>query len=113
MEENKVISDDFEWEKQCHEPGCGKPLPRGKSLMAWYCQTIGLCRYCYGHKYHGRGRPAPKPTTPGGERFLSWSERRWLIEHQFDGAEELIWSAEFLAEWRDYIDALWRGEVNI
>jgi hypothetical protein len=102
-------------DERCHD--CGKPLPRGKSLRTWYCQTIGLCRYCYRHKYPtrpvcplGTGRRNRKqtPVKPNGKRLLSWTERRYLERAGFN---EEVWSPEFRAEMHEYYRARMRGEV--
>ena len=105
---NEVISKGFEGETRCHEPGCGNPLPKGNGLRAWYCQTIGLCRYCYRHKYPRRGRPKWAPISSGSKRFLSWDERRYMERAGFNPE---VWSPEFRAEMEDYWEARKRGEV--
>ena len=103
MRNNEVLAKE---ERFCHD--CGKPLPRGKGLRAWYCQTIGLCRYCYRHKYPTRRNPEQTPVKPEGKRFLSWTERRYLERKGFN---EEVWSEEFRKEMRDYWKARMRGEV--
>jgi len=79
MRKNKIIQDT---EERCHD--CGNALPQGKGRISWFCRTIGLCRYCYRHKF-----PGPKPSsllTPEEieERPLSYSQRRYLIRQGFN-----------------------------
>ncbi len=100
---NEVLAKE---ERFCHD--CGKPLPRGKGLRAWYCQTVGLCRYCYRHKYPIQRNRKQTPIKPNGKRFLSWTERRYLERAGFNPE---VWSPEFRAEMRDYWKARMRGEV--
>jgi hypothetical protein len=47
----------------------------------------------------------------GSERLLSHDERLWFEEHGFEGMEQLLWSPQFYAEWREYIEARKRGEI--
>ncbi len=93
-------------DERCHD--CGKPLARGESLRTWYCQTIGLCRYCYRNKYPRRGRPKWPPITRGSQRLLSWNERRRMEQKGFN---EEVWSPGFRKEMREYWRARMRGEV--
>ena len=92
--------------ERCHD--CGNPLPTGKSLKAFYCQLIGLCRYCYGHKYPSGHKHKQPPVKPNGKRLLSWTERRYLERAGFNPE---VWSPEFRAEMEEYWRARERGEV--
>ncbi len=103
---NDEITQDEPLEERCHD--CGGNLPKGKGLQSFYCQMIGLCRYCYRHKYRRRGRPKWAPISSGSERILSWSELR---EMERKGFNEEVWSPEFREEMRDYYEARMRGEV--
>lgn len=106
MKRKEMISVDDGLDERCHD--CGKPLPRGKSLNTWYCQMIGLCRYCYRHKFPTRRKGRQTPVKPEGKRLLSWSERRYLERVGFN---EEVWSPEFRAEMHEYWRARMRGEV--
>ena len=100
---NEVIEG---FDERCHD--CGEPLPKGNGLRAWYCQTLGLCRYCYRHKYPTRRNHKQTPVKPNGKRFLSWTERRYLERAGFN---EEVWSPEFRAEMHEYYEARMRGEL--
>jgi len=45
------------------------------------------------------------------ERPFSRDDRIWHEEHAFAGMEQIYWSKDFLAEWREYIEGRKRGEV--
>jgi hypothetical protein len=92
-------------EKRCHD--CGGNLPRGKGRVSFYCRLIGLCRYCYRHKFPKRGRPKWPPISSGSERLLSWDERRYMERAGFNPE---VWSPEFRREMEDYWRARMRGE---
>ena len=105
MKEKQVIPEAEGLDERCHD--CGKSLPKGKSMNTWYCQTIGLCRYCYRHKFPKRGKPKWSPISQGSQRLLSWSELRWMERSDFN---EEVWSPEFRAEMHEYWEARMRGE---
>ena len=105
MKKNEVMVEEG-FDERCHD--CGKRLPTGKGLRAWYCRTIGLCRYCYRHKYLTRRKGRQTPVKPEGKWFLSWDERRYLERIGFN---EEVWSPEFRAEMHEYWRARMRGEV--
>jgi len=95
--------------RECRE--CGKRTPEGKSQISLCCRDMRLCRYCYRAKFpvHRQRR-----RTDGRRELahpLSRGDRIWHEEHAFEGMEQLIWSKDFLAEWREYIKARKRGEL--
>ena len=98
-------------DNRCKEKGCRRRVPQGKSLVSYACRKLGYCRYCYRMKFPARGGWQLMPLRTGEERFLSRGERLRCEEHAFEGMEALLWSPEFYAEWREYIEARKRGEL--
>lgn len=96
--------------KGCKE--CGKRLPQRNNQVNFACQALGYCRYCYRMYFPVRRW---KRRTEGRKELklpLSRDDRIWHIEHGFEGMEQIYWSKDFLAEWREYIEALKRGELK-
>ncbi|GAI34973.1 unnamed protein product [marine sediment metagenome] len=89
---------------------CGGKIPTGQSELAWYCQQLGYCGYCYRMNYPIRRQVCS--STYWTEKMLSPSERLELEKNQFDGREQELWSKDFLEEWNDYIKAKERGELR-
>ena len=103
MKENEVIEG---LDERCHD--CGGSLPMGKGCISFYCRLIGLCRYCYQHKYP-MPKPRPEPTQEERENTpLSYNQRR---ASERAGFNEEVWSPEFRAEWLEYWEAKMRGEI--
>jgi len=105
MKKNKIDGLD----ERCHD--CGQALPKSPSYppfskgeaggleLPWCYRFIGLCRYCYRHKFPARGRPSWPAISQSNQRFLSWTERREMERDAFDTTQ---WSPEFYAEWIAY-----------
>lgn len=99
MKNTKVIT---ELESRCHD--CGNKLPQGRGKTSFYCRLIGLCRYCYRHKFPQHRRKSVM--RPDGPYFLSYGERRRRERKSFDVT---LWSPEFYDEWMGYWAARRRG----
>lgn len=93
----------------CKEKGCQGKIPMGKSLIAWYCQVLGYCRYCYRMHYPKRPRWKRANYREGIGRPLTWTERRLA---EWSGFNPEVWSPEFRREMEDYWSARMRGEVR-
>lgn len=95
--------------RKCRE--CGKRVPKGKSQISLCCRDMGLCRYCYRAKFPTRRRPKRGRGREELAQPLSREDRIWHEEYAFEGMEQIYWSKDFLAEWREYIEARKRGEI--
>jgi len=83
--------------ERCQE--CGGKLPTGRSERTWRCRLIGLCRYCYRHKFPRRGRPRWGAISRRSEPILSYYERRKKEQKAFDTT---CWSPKFYSQWIEY-----------
>ena len=84
---------------RCQE--CGDELPKSRTRTGWLCRTIGLCKYCYQHKFDQREESDRPAISQNGEKLLSWSERREMERAGFDSTN---WSPEFYQEWLEIWD---------
>lgn len=86
--------------RRCKE--CGAGIPQGKSEVAWHCQILELCRYCYQARFPARQAKGPS-LSQGSRRLLSYGQRRRMMRKQFEYREQELWSPEFYDEWIDYL----------
>ena len=96
--------------RRCKENRCRNEVAGGNSIVSIAARALGYCRSCYRMRFPARRRPTGYGRADLN-RPLSRDDRIWHEENAFEGMEQLLWSPEFYAEWREYIEARKRGEL--